>query len=290
MNKTKILAAALAAWMALSLAACGSKTPEAPETTAEAVTETIVTDVATTTKMLETDTTAVEAETEAAETEKAAEETEEATEAQTEAEKKVPETKAEIVEFYKKAATETDKGAVKGQVKMEMTALDGGSGVVGTLLNLFRPIAKSTLEKNSGPVDGITGGYQKLSEADVKSATAKDDGQYTTIHIDLKDQTDGMNGKSNEGSVGHGVSVLDGIQKAFDELNGVDVDTSEGGITLRYNNAYIDAKIDNATGKIVSGKWHYKVDIGINNVKAKIGFVGATLKDATGAVEYTVTM
>ena len=287
----KILAVAMAAVFALSLAACGSKTTEEPETEpAEVITEEVLTQAEETTAP-EADTTAAEEETAAAadETEAPAEETEAATEAETEAEKKTPETKAEIVEFYKQAAIASDSTA-KGQDKMEMTKLDGGSGLVGSLVSAFEPIAKKALSNNSGTTDGITGGYEKLSEADVANATAKDDGKYTTIHIDLKNQTDGMNGKSNEGSVGHGVSVLDGVQKAIDELKGVDVDTSEGSIKLQYHNAYIDAKIDNATGKIVSGKWHHTVDILINNVKVKIGIISATLKDAVGAVEYTVTM
>ena len=281
----------MAAVLALSLAACGSKAPEEPETEpAEVITEEVLTQ-AEETAAPEEDTTAAEEETAAAAdaTEAAAEETEAATEAETEAEKKTPETKAEIVEFYKQAAIASDSTA-KGQDKMEMTKLDGGSGLVGSLVSAFEPIAKKALSNNSGTTNGITGGYEKLSEADVANATAKDDGKYTTIHIDLKNQTDGMNGKSNEGSVGHGVSVLDGVQKAIDELKGVDIDTSEGSIKLQYHNAYIDAKIDNATGKIVSGKWHHTVDILINNVKVKIGIISATLKDAIGAVEYTVTM
>jgi len=288
----KILAVAFAALFVLSLAACGSKTPEEPETEPAETVADVITEADETAEAAE-DTTAAEADapTEAAadETQAAAEETQAATEAETEAEKKTPETKAEIVEFYKKAAIASDSTA-KGQDKMEMTKLDGGSGLVGGLVSAFEPIAKKALSNNSGTTNGITGGYEKLTEADVANATAKDDGKYTTIHIDLKNQTDGMNGKSNEGSVGHGVSVLDGVQKAIDELNGVDVDTSEGSIKLQYHNAYIDAKIDNATGKIVSGKWHHTVDILINNVKVKIGIISATLKDAIGQVEYTVTM
>ena len=296
MNKTKILAAALAALLALSMTACGNKAPEEPETAApEIVSEEILTqaedvsdiDAKALADESLTDAQAAEDETEAVGAEA---ETEAATEAETEAENKTPETVEEIVEFYKKAAAETDKGTVKGTDQMTMTKLDGGSGVVGGLISLFEPIAKSALEKNSGTVDDITGGYEKLTAADVTSATAKNDGKYTTVRINLKPQTDGMNGKSKEGSVGHGVSVLDGVQHAIDELKGVSVDTSEGSITLNYNNAYIDAKIDNATGKIVSGKWHYTVNILINNVKAKIGIVSAPLKDATGTVEYTVTI
>ena len=90
--------------------------------------------------------------------------------------------------------------------------------------------------------------------------------------------------------MGHGVSILDGVQTAIDQLEGVSVDASEGEIKLHYNNAYIDCKVDNETGKVVSGTWHYTVNVTINNVKAKIGIIGATLNGAKGVVDYAVTL
>ena len=289
MKTKRILALVTAAVLMLSMAACGEKTPDAEESSATqaSVLETVsgvpATDEAAQTEIVSEEATEPESAT-ADEQTQAPEETTEA------AEKKAPETVEEIVEFYKSAAALTDKGTVKAHDTMTLVNLDGGSGLVGGLISLFEPIARKALEKNSGPVDEITGGYQNLSAADVASATAKDDGKVTTVRINLKDQTDGMYGKSKEGHVGHGVSILDGVQKAIDEMDGVTVDTSEGDIKLHYNGAYIDVKIDDATGKIISGKWHYKVDISIVNVKAKIGVASATLKDAKGAVEYTVEM
>lgn len=291
----KLLALTLVAVLALSMAACGgNKEPETPaDTTAaaeietEAVTEAVeVTAAEETAEAVEETETAAAATDTAAETEAApADETTEAAE-----ENKTPQTKEEIVEFYKKAATETNKGKINAKDQMTLVSLDGGSGAVGNLVSLFEPIAKSALEKNSGSIDHVTGGFENLTADDVASATAKSDGKYTTVRINLKEQTDGMYGKSKEGHVGHGVSILDGVQKAIDELNGVTVDTSEGDIKLHYNNAYIDCKIDNETGKIVSGKWHYTVNVSINNIKAKIGIVPATLHDAKGVVEYAVTL
>ena len=40
----------------------------------------------------------------------------------------------------------------------------------------------------------------------------------------------------------------------------------------------------------MSGKWHYTVNVTINNVKAKIGIISATLNGAKGVVEYQVTL
>ena len=290
MNKTKILAAVMAAVLALSLTACGSKPAEESttlaETEAQAVTELSTVEMAEESATAEPET--QEAPSEAADETKA--EAAETTEAATEEENKTPETKAEIIDFYKKAAAETDKSGINAQTKMTMEALNGGDGAAGSLINLFKPIAQSALEKNSSTTSHVPGGYTKLVEGDVASATAKDDGKYTTVHMTLNQQVDGMNGKSDEGHVGHAVSVLPGLQSALDELKGLDLDTSEGKVTLTYRDAYVDAKIDNATGKIVSGTWHFKVDILISNCKAKIGIVSAPLNNTTGTVEYTISL
>ena len=291
----KLLALMLVAALVLCMTACGGKKTEEPaDTTIAEIESTIdteeieVTDTEDTTAAAEeTEAPAEEAPTEAA----AAEETEAPAEETTEAEdeNKTPETKEEIVEFYKKAAAETNKGKINANDQMTLVSLDGGSGLVGGLVSAFEPIAKKALAKNSGSIDHITGGFENLTADDVASATAKSDGKYTTVRINLKEQTDGMNGKSKEGHVGHGVSILDGVQTAIDQLDGVTVDTSNGDIKLHYNNAYIDCKIDNETGKVVSGKWHYTVNVSINNVTAKIGILSATLKDSKGVVEYQVT-
>ena len=288
MAMKKILAAVLAAVMVTSFAACGSKDNTA--TTTEAAPETtIAVEDTTAAEAVES----TEAATDTAETtEAAAETTEAATEEETTgATKKVPETKEEIVEFYKAAATATEKAkAAHCDTKMSLVSLDGGSGLVGSLISALEPIAKKALEKNSTPIDEITGGFENLTAADVASATAKDDGKYTTIKMTMKEQTDGMNGKSNEGSVGHAISVLDGVQTAIDELDGVEVDASQGSVKLLYNNATVDVKIDNATGQIVSGTWHFQVNVTIDNVVGKIAIVKATLNGAKAAIDYKVTM
>lgn len=295
MTMKKLVALCLAALMVLAFAACGAKEPEAaePEVTeaviegetidagepeTEAVTEAAAED-ATETAPEETAAAAEEAE----ETEAPAEET-------TEEANKTPETKEEIVEFYKAAAAASDKAGVKTSNMMKLEDLNGGSGAAGAFLNLLEPIIKSALEKNSSTDTHITGGYQNLTADDVASATATDDGKYTTVTINLKEQTDGMQGKSKEGHVGHGVSVLDGMQQALDQLNGLDVDASGGTLAIRYNNAQIKVKIDNATGKIVSGTWSYKANATIDNVKAKIGIISTTLKGASAIISQTITM
>lgn len=295
MTMKKILAATLAAVMALSLAACGGKKDEEPTVTE--ATSAYVQD-AETTAAEETAAESTEAATEAATEAKteaateAAATTEAATEAEeaTEAGKKTPETKEEIVEFYKKAAAETDKGKITTQSKMELDSLDGGSGLVGKLISAIKPIAKNALAKNSTPSDHITGGYENLTADDVASATAKDDGKYTTLTINLKDQTDGFKADPHAGHVGHGISVLGDVQKAIDELDGVEVDPSEGTVSLLYNNAKINVKIDNATGKIVSGTWSDKVNVSIDNVKAKVSIISATLDGTKAVISQTITL
>ena len=291
----KILAVILVAVLALSMAACGGKTaeePADPETTAAVVeTDEVTTEAAAadeTAEAVEPD--ATEAQSEAAEATEAATEAADEAEETTEAAKKVPETKEEIVEFYKAAATLTDKGGVHTSNQMNLVELNGGDGGVGKFISLLEPIVQKTLAKNSSTDDHLTGGYKNLTADDVASATAKDDGKYTTVTINLKEQTDGFTADSRSGHVGHGVSVLGNVQHAIDELNGVDVDASQGDIKLHYTNGKINVKIDNETGKIVSGTWSHLCTATIDNVKAKIGILGITLKNAKAVISQTITM
>ena len=297
MTLKKILAATLAAVLALSLAACGGKTAEETEPAVEDTTAAV--------EVVETETSALDlieeestdAVTEAASVEAAedttttAAATEAATEAAeetTEAAKKVPETKQEIVDFYKAAATETDKGPVKTNFVMELKDMSGDGGF-GAFAGAFEGIVRNTLAKKSTPGDSITGGYQKLTADDVASATATDDGKYTTVNIKLKEQTDGFKANSKEGHVGHGVTVLGDVQDAIDAMDGVSVDTSGGTVALRYNNASITAKIDNATGKIVSGTWKYSVNLDIKNITLKLGPIPVKVPGLYGQIDATTT-
>ena len=297
MTMKRAFAVVLAVLMVLAFAACGAKEKE-PEVTEADVTEAVVDGETVAAEDLVTEAAEeiTEEATEAAPEETAApadaaeEETEAPAEETTEEAKKVPETKEEIVEFYKAAAAASDKAGVKTSNVMKLENLEGGGGAVGAFVNLLEPIVKSTLERNSSTDNHITGGYQNLTADDVASATAKDDGKYTTITINLKEQTDGMNGKSKEGHVGHGISVLDGMQQAVDQLNGLEVDASGGTLAIRYNNAKINVKIDNETGKIVSGTWSYRADVTIDNVKGKIGIISVTLKGASAVISQTITM
>ena len=296
MTLKRVLAVTLALLMVLSFAACGGKDKE-PEVTEPTVSEALVdgedltpdevsTEAVTEEMLTQEETTVLPEE---PETEKV-EETEAPVEETTEPASKTPTTKAEIVEFYKEAAAATDKAGVSTSNVMKLDNLDGGSGAVGRIISMLEPIVKSALDKNSSTDDHITGGYKNLTADDVASATATDDGQFTTVTINLKEQTDGFSADSRSGHVGHGISVLGDVQKAIDALNGVDVDPSEGNISLHYDNATINVKIDNESGKIVSGTWSYKTNASIDNVKIKIGILPATLNGANAVISQTITM
>lgn len=199
--------------------------------------------------------------------------------------------KAEVLEYYRLVAkkNETYKGAYN--TKMVMTKLDGGKGGVGALISAFEPIAKKALEKNSTTSDHFPGDPDKILESDWESATAKNDGTYTTINIKLKTQTDGANGKSKVGTVGRTVDVLDGVETALKELNGVSADFENGKFSLVYDQAYATIKVKTATGELVKGgcTWHYRVNVNLDNITVKVAFVSATLNGGKGIIDYTYT-
>lgn len=197
--------------------------------------------------------------------------------------------KAEVLKYYKLVAAKNAKGTYN--TKMVMTSLDGGKGGVGALISAFKPIATAALEKNSVTIDHIPGAPNNILESDWESAKAVNDGTYTTINIKLKTQTDGANGKSTVGTVGRTVDVLDGVQTALDELNGVSADFTNGKFSLVYDQAYVTVKVKNSTGEFVKGacKWHYRVNVNLDLLTVKVGFISATLEGGKGTIDYTIT-
>lgn len=197
--------------------------------------------------------------------------------------------KSEVLKYYKLVAKVNEKNTCKTQMKL--VELTGGSGFVGSVISSVKPIAESALAKNSNEWQGIAGDPQKIKESDWKSATAVNDGTYTTLNIKVVSQTDGPNGKTHEGSVGRSMSVLDGVQAAINEMNGVSADFENGKVSLVYDNAYIKVKIKNSTGEFVKGacEWHYRVNVNLDDLSVKVIGIPAHLKGAKGIVDYTVT-
>lgn len=197
--------------------------------------------------------------------------------------------KAEVLKYYKLVAAKNAKGTYT--TKMTMTSLDGGKGAVGSLISAFKPIAVSALEKNSTTSNDIPGVPDKIAESDWEKAVAVNDGTYTTITVQIKNQTDGANGKVHEGTVGRSIGVLDGVQQALDNLNGVSADFDNAKFSLVYDNAYIKVKVKNSTGEFVKGSctWHYKVNVNMDLLTVKVTFISATLNGGKGTVDYTIT-
>ncbi len=298
----KILAVLLALSMLLAFAACGgSKEPTTTEdTSAEEVTEEISEEVseevseeasesatdASAADASATDASAADASATDASAADASESETETTEAA-----KIPQTTEEIVAYYN-AARKATKPAPKGHQTMDLSGDITGDGFMGAILGALTPAAKSALEKNSKDTDWIPAdSHADIKVSDVKSATAKDDGKgNVVITIYFKDQTDGPDGDPNNGGpVARGVGTLGSIDNALNEM-GAEITEGRNTVKLTYTDAYLkDVKINQKSGKIVSGTWHYTVKIFVGNAKAKLG-ISATLKNLQAQVDYKVVI
>ena len=172
---------------------------------------------------------------------------------------------------------------------MKLEKLEGTGGL-GKILGSFEGIAKKALEKNSTETNYIPAGdHGDVLPTDVKNAKATNDGKYTTVSFDVNPQTDGPKESTSKGPVGRSIGTLGNVQNALDQLPGVSVTSGMENIKLTYNDAYVrDVKIDNATGKIISGTWHYKVNVNVNNLGVKVVGIPASIDTLTGIVDYTV--
>lgn len=194
---------------------------------------------------------------------------------------------AEIVAFYNKAHKAT-KPAPKGHSTMELEGDITGKGAIGTILKVLTPAAKSALKKNSVETDYIPG-RGELKASDVVKAKAVSKNGVTEIVIQLKEQTDGSDADAhNAGPVARGIGTLGSIDSALKEL-GAELTEGRDTVKLTYKNAYIKCKVDEKTGKITGGEWHYLVHVYVGDAKAKLG-ISAHLEKLQADINYTVTI
>lgn len=159
-------------------------------------------------------------------------------------------------------------------------SLDGKAAILNSPVKLAMKLAAQ-------PYNALTGGYWAIQPSELKSADAHRDGDYIVINLYPVDQTDGPNGDEHEGSVGHVVNVVQGIddfigyvEQNFSILN---AKYDNDSVILKYSDAYAkDIRINTNTGKMESGTWGYTLDVyldhcsmaGIkfNNFHTKIGW------------------
>lgn len=200
---------------------------------------------------------------------------------------------AEVAAFYVAASNKTrdDGKEPAGHQTMALAGAISGDGAIGTILEVLNPIVEDVLADNSTSTDYIPGASRgDLQAGDIKECVAKTDANgNTTLFIKLKSQTDGPDCDGHEaGPVARGIGTLGSIDTALEAL-GAEIHSGRDTVKLTYKDAYIKCVV-NADGYIVSGTWHYIVDINIGSAKAKISFLTANLKNLKAAVEYTVSI
>ena len=195
-------------------------------------------------------------------------------------------TLAQIAGFYKNAAFKTNPGA-KSRRDITLTSIDVNNGQYENVFEFITPIMSKILARNSTEVDGITGGFTKLSESDIHSAKAYKQGNNTVIEMTMKNQVAGPREDMNEGTVGHAMAVVGDIGVVVDQLKeyGLPMELSDEDTSIHYSNAKLKVTVD-PNGKIVSGKWSYTVDIRMNNYKV----FGKDVENTSVVMVNTITL
>lgn len=194
-----------------------------------------------------------------------------------------------VVAFYKAAAKKT--GSLDAEQTMSLSYIDcrPRNKAEAYFISAFEGIAKAALKANSVERTDVPGNDQALESSDITSANAVVSGNYTIVTLNVKTQEDNQHTKdSGIGPVGHAVGTLGDVTLALNEIPAVTVDYSQGSIILKYTNAKVVAKIDNNTGKIVSGTWAYTVTASLANLKVTFLGMDIDIVRMGGAVDFVV--
>lgn len=265
----------LALVIAFSLSSCkGSEETDEPkekETTSLAETEEKITSEGSAEDVTEENETEVSAETTTSEEkeDETKDETEKETVLKTENSTDVSEwSEKQIAEFYKKAAKKSDS-KVKSEQKILMKDISVNNGQFEGFFDFIMPIMSKLLENNSKGFDGITGGYNNLTENDIASAKAYKSGKNTAVEMVMKKQVSGPNDDALGGSVGHAISAVGDIGAVVKQLTdlGLPLELSDKDTKIYYTNPTVKVLI-NDNGEIIKGTWKYTVEIRMDNYKA----------------------
>lgn len=194
--------------------------------------------------------------------------------------------KEQIVEYYKQSAIKTHPTAKSSQT-MELAKLvvNDGDGALNFFLNMIKPAISTVIKNNSTTYGGLTGGFKNLKASDVKTAKAYKQGNYTVVELYMVEQTDGMYGDAQSGSVGHAINVLGNIATAVDQFPQFDIKYKEADIKIRYANPTVKVKI-NDKGIIEKGTWSYDADIAIRHLEIS----GIMVDKADAIMKYVIVV
>lgn len=195
-----------------------------------------------------------------------------------------------VLQYYKAAAANTKTIDATQYMSMKRVDYTPRNSFQKGMLTVFTGIASAALAANSKAVTTIPGKYKQIKASDLISANAVAYGNYTIVTLNVRMQQDDQNTKdAHQGPVGRTVGTVGNLDRVFDEMPSIKVDTSKGSITLRYDDCKVVVKIDNASGMIVSGTWSYTVDIDVDNIYASIaGSDSMLITDTGGAVDYVI--
>ena len=196
-------------------------------------------------------------------------------------------TNAEIIDIYKTAAVKSSSSVKSVQIITLDDISIGGGGAVNSIIKMIKPVINKVVESNSTKFDGITGGYNMLTEADVASLSINTDGDNKIIKMTMKEQIDKGTVDANSGTVGHAISVIADLSGVFGQLqdSGLPVEISEENMTMTYKNAEVNVVID-SNGNIVKGTWVYVVTLSLENFKV----AGSNVENTTVLIRNLITV
>ena len=194
--------------------------------------------------------------------------------------------KDEIVAFYKQAAVKSHPTAKSSQTMvLNKLIVNDGDGALSFFLNMIKPVIDTALKNNTTSYNGLTGGFTKLVPSDVKSAKAYKQGKYTVIELTMVEQTDGLYGDAQEGTVGHAINVLGNVAAAVEQFPDFDIKYKEADIKVHYTEPTVKVRI-NDKGVIEKGTWRYVSDIYIRHLEIS----GIMIDKADAEIEYVIVV
>lgn len=194
--------------------------------------------------------------------------------------------KSQVIDFYKRAASASDKSTVSEQ-SVTLQEFTISSGSYERILKIISPAMTKLLSELSSQKNGITGDFSLLNETDVKAAQAYTIGNNTAVELVLYDQNSEAESGQKNSSVSHAVATVKDVGAVISAMKrlSIPLEIPEDNVKINYTNATVRVLIDSG-GKIINGTWSYRAIINLEDYSA----FGQTIPSTRVVLDNTVTV
>lgn len=192
-----------------------------------------------------------------------------------------------VLNYYKAAAENTEKDEIQCEKTVTLQKTEGNHP---EFEKYMKPVLEAKAEEMSGMLKGLPGDYKDLGLENIAGVKAKNDGKYTNVEIQIRNQYDTPTFFGAESSITRAVAEKKNWNEIISSLGVIRLDGAKSSYCISSLDGVIKVKVDNESGKIVSGVWSYTCYCDVSGFVAEYDGKTENIDTERAVFNYSVTL